>query len=76
MQESDEIKQLLGEIRDQQREYLTEYRKVTQRSLDMQQQAVNRQEKIARLYVLVVIAGAILVLFIVILVIYLIGTIP
>ena len=76
MQESDEIKQLLGEIRDQQREYLTEYRKVTQRSLDMQQQAVNRQEKIARLYVLVVIAGAILVLFIVILVIYLMGKIP
>jgi len=75
MQESNEIKQLLGEIRDQQREYLTEYRKVTQRSLDMQQQAVNRQEKIARLYVLVVIAGAILVIFIVILLIYLMGKI-
>ena len=75
MQESNEIKQLLGEIRDQQREYLTEYRKVTQRSLDMQQQAVNRQEKIARLYVLVVIAGVILVIFIVILLIYLMGKI-
>jgi len=75
MQESNEIKQLLGEIRDQQREYLTEYRKVTQRSLDMQQQAVNRLEKIARLYVLVVIAGAILVIFIVILLIYLMGKI-
>lgn len=76
MQESDEIKQLLGEIRDQQREYLAEYRKVTQRSLDMQQQAVNRQEKIGRLYQLVVIAGAILVVIIVMLIVYLMGKIP
>lgn len=75
MQESDEIKQLLGEIRDQQREYLTEYRKVTQRSLDLQQQAVNRQEKIARLYRVVVSAAALLIIFILILVIYLMGKI-
>jgi CHASE3 domain sensor protein len=71
MQESNEIKQLLGEIRDQQREYLTEYRKVTQRSLDMQQQAVNRQEKIGRLYQLVVIGAGILVAVIVMLLAYL-----
>ncbi len=71
MQESDDIKQLLMEIRDHQREYLTEYRKVTQRSLDMQQQAVNRQEKMGRLYQRVVIAAAILVVGIVMLLFYL-----
>ena len=73
MQESDEIKQLLMEIRDQQREYLAEYRKVTQRSLELQRQGVNRQEKLGRLYQRVVMVAAILSVIIVILLFYLIG---
>lgn len=74
MQESDEIKELLIEIRDVQREQLTEYRKVTQRSLELQQQAVTRQEQIGRLYRRVVVAAAILVVGLVILLIYLMGS--
>ena len=43
----DEIRQLLKEIRDVQREHLAEYRQVTERSLDLQQRAVARQEQMA-----------------------------
>jgi hypothetical protein len=46
-QERDEIQKLLREIRDTQREHLAEYRQVTQRSLELQQRAVARQEQIA-----------------------------
>ena len=73
MQESNEIKQLLTEIRDLQRESLGEYKKVTQRSLELQQQAVTRQEQLGRLYRRVVLAGSLLILAIVILLIYLLG---
>jgi CHASE3 domain sensor protein len=75
MQESDEIKKLLGEIRDAQLEQLKEYRKVTQRSLELQQQAVTRQEQMSRLYRLMVIAGSGLIIFIIILIFYLLGKI-
>ena len=66
MRESDDIKELLVEIRDVQREHLAEYRKVTQRSLELQQQAVTRQEQLGRLYRLVVVAGGLLILCILI----------
>jgi CHASE3 domain sensor protein len=62
MGETDEIKALLAEIRDTQREYLAEYREVTRRSLELQQQAVKRQEQLGRLYRRVVVAGALLIL--------------
>lgn len=75
MQESDEIKKLLGEIRDAQLEQLKEYRKVTQRSLELQQQAVTRQEQMSRLYRLMVVAGSGLIIFIIILIFYLLGKI-
>jgi CHASE3 domain sensor protein len=73
MRESDDIKELLVEIRDVQREHLAEYRKVTQRSLELQQLAVTRQEQLGRLYRRVVIAGAMLVLCIVIIIVVLMG---
>ena len=73
MQESGEIKELLIEIRDVQREHLAEYRKVTQRSLDLQQQAVTRQQQLGSLYRRVVLACAILVIFVVVIIIYLMG---
>ena len=50
MDQPDEIKELLREIRDLQREQLAEYRQVTRQSLQMQQRAVERQEQIGRLY--------------------------
>lgn len=73
MRESDDIKELLIEIRDAQREHLAEYRKVTQRSLDMQRQAANRQEQLSVLYRRVVFAGTMLILFIVIVIVVLMG---
>ena len=73
MQESNEIRQLLTDIRDLQRESLSEYKKVTQRSLDLQQQAVRRQEQLGRLYKRVVVGGVSLIAIIVILIIYLLG---
>jgi hypothetical protein len=73
MRESDEIKELLAELRDVQREHLEEYRKVTQQSLELQRQAVARQEQLGKLYRRVLTAGAALIVFIVIVIIYLMG---
>lgn len=70
MAESNEIKELLTEIRDQQREQLAEYRQVTQRSLELQQQAVTRQKQLGNLYRGVVVAGAVLILLMVLLLVY------
>ena len=72
MPESDEVKELLTQIRDLQREQLANYKQVTQRSLELQQQAVTRQEQLGRLYRIVVLAGSILVLLLVLLLVYII----
>jgi cytochrome c-type biogenesis protein CcmH/NrfG len=74
MKESEEIKELLIEIRDGQQEYLTAYREVTRRSLELQQQAVMRQEQIGKLYRRVILTAAIVVIFTVIIIIYLLST--
>jgi len=50
MECDDETRRLLGEIRDAQREQLAEYRRVTERSLELQQRAVTRQEQIGHRY--------------------------
>ena len=73
MQDSDEIKKILSEIRDAQLEQLAEYRKVTQRSLELQQRAVTRQEQLGRLYRIVVLVGALLIVPLFILLLYLLG---
>ena len=72
MRESDEVKELLTQIRDLQREQLAHYQQVTQRSLELQQQAVTRQEQLGKLYRKVVLAGAILVLLLVLLLVYIV----
>ena len=71
MPDSGETPQLLREIRDLQREHLAEYRRVTQRSLELQQQAVERQANFGRLYRRVLLAGAALIAGIVLLIAYL-----
>lgn len=76
MNEPDEISELLREIRDIQTEHLNEYKRVTQRSLELQERAVERQEKIGRLYVRVILASAILVLGIIAVIIYVISFLP
>jgi hypothetical protein len=73
MRDPEEIKELLAELRDVQREHLEEYRTVTRRSLELQERAVARQEQLGKLYRRVLTAGAGLVVFIIILIIYLLG---
>ena len=74
MQESNDIKKILIEIRDAQVEQLAEYRRVTQRSLELQQRAVNRQEQMSKLYRLVVFAGSVLIVLLVLILLYLLRT--
>jgi len=50
MDRDDEIKQLLRELRDAQRETLAELRGTTERSLDVQQRAIAQQEQLRRLF--------------------------
>lgn len=69
----DDLKRLLEEIRDLQREQLAEYRRVTEHSLALQQDAVDRQAQFARVYRSVIIAGIILVIGIVLLIVYLLS---
>jgi len=69
--DSDEIRQLLQEIRDTQREHLAEYRRVTERSLELQQRAVARQEQMANVYRRLLIVGGGLVAALVALLVYL-----
>jgi len=69
--ESDEIRQLLREIRDTQREQLAEYRRVTERSLELQQRAVARQEQLGGLYRRLMAIGGVLVAALLFLLVYL-----
>jgi hypothetical protein len=59
--ETDGTLRLLEEIRDVQREYLADYRRVTQQTLELQQRIVARQEVIGRLYKRVVLVAGLLV---------------
>lgn len=73
MQPTDEIRQLLAEIRDAQREHLAAYTRVTEQSLELQRQAVRRQEEIGRLYRRVVAVGAIVVICLLALLVFVMG---
>ena len=52
-------RKLLEEIRDAQREHLAEYRSVTRQSLDLQKQAVTRQEQLGTMYRRVIAVGGV-----------------
>jgi ABC-type glycerol-3-phosphate transport system permease component len=69
------LQTLFVEIRDLQREHLTEYRMVTQQSLELQQRSIARQERFAGLYRRVVAAAATLIVVIVIIIVLLMGRI-
>ena len=71
MEDGDEIRQLLRDIRDAQREQLAEYRKVAERSLELQQRAVARQEQISHLTRRMILVGGILVAALLALLVYL-----
>jgi len=61
MEADEDTRRLLEEIRDAQREYLVEYRRVTQQSLELQQRAVDRQEQVSLIYKRIVLLGGVLV---------------
>lgn len=73
MEGGDEIRQLLRDIRDAQREHLAEYRRVAEQSLELQQRAVARQEQIGRIYRRLVLVGGILVAALLTLLVYLLA---
>jgi ferric-dicitrate binding protein FerR (iron transport regulator) len=73
MGSEEEIRQLLQDIRDAQREHLAEYRRVAERSLELQQRAVARQEQIGRLSRRLVLVGGILVAALLTLLVYLLA---
>ena len=62
---------LLEEIRDASREHLAEYRRVTERSLDLQQRAVARQAEVGALYKRIVRLGGSLLFVLLLLLVYL-----
>ena len=73
MESDDETRRLLREIRDAQREQLAEYRRVTERSLELQQRAVTRQEQIGHLYRRLMLVGGVLVAALLVLLVYLLA---
>jgi len=72
MESDEEIRQLLRDIRDAQREHLVECRRVTERSLELQQRAVAQQEQLSHLYRRLVLVGGGLVAVLLAVLIYLV----
>ncbi|HMB92855.1 MAG TPA: hypothetical protein VKP65_18540 [Rhodothermales bacterium] len=70
MDSSEDIKRLLGEIRDVQREHLAEYQRVAQQALDLQTRAVARQEQFSRIYKGALVAGTVLVVAVLAMIMY------
>jgi CHASE3 domain sensor protein len=71
--DNDEIGRLLREIRDTQREHLAEYRRVTERSLELQQRAVTRQEQFGHLYRRILVVGGGMVAILLVLLLYILA---
>jgi hypothetical protein len=71
MERSDEIIELLREIREGQREHLAAYKAAAQRSIELQQRAVSRAENIGKIYRVAMTVSAVLIMGIIILIVYL-----
>ncbi|MDX1440317.1 MAG: hypothetical protein R3284_10495 [Rubricoccaceae bacterium] len=72
MTESDkQVIQLLTEIRDDQRKQIKAYEAATKRSLDMQQEAVERQRLAVKVYIRALIVGGVLIAGLLALLLYL-----
>lgn len=71
MEPSNEIAQLLTEIRDNQYKQIEAYDAVTKRSLDMQQRVVEWQEQAMKVYLRSLGVGGVLVVGIVVVIVYL-----
>ncbi len=73
MQSDDRFYKLLEEIRDVQREHLSEYRRAAAESLALQQSAVRRQEQIGEIYRRMALIGGVVVVALVGLLVYLLA---
>jgi len=73
MTSEEELRRLLTEIRDIQRDHLAEYRRVTERSLDLQQRAVGRQEQMVQVYRRLLVIGGGMVAILLMLLVYLLA---
>ena len=71
MQDGDEVRKLLAEIRDLQREHLTEYKAFVQEALELQRTALARYERLRGIYGKVVFVAGGLVLLLLALLAYL-----
>jgi len=71
MQDGDEVRKVLAEIRDLQREHLEEYKRFAQEALELQRSATARYEKLRATYGKVVLVGSGLVLVLLALLAYL-----
>jgi len=73
MEGGEEIRRLLTEIRDLEREHLAEYRKVSAEILNLQKSAVERQAVFGGLYKRMVLGGAVMAFALLILLVYLLA---
>ena len=71
MEADERTHRLLEEVRDSQREYLAEYRRVTQQALDLQQRAFARQEQVGLVFKRIVLLGGVMVAALLSLLLYL-----
>lgn len=72
MDRDDELRHLLRDLRDAQRETLAEFRGMTERSLDLQQRAIAQQEQLRHLYRRLVTVGGGLVAMLLALLVFLV----
>jgi predicted PurR-regulated permease PerM len=72
MDRDDEIRQLLRDLRDAQRETLAEFRGATERAVDLQLRAIAQQEQLRGLYRRLVTVGSGLVAVLVALLVFLV----
>jgi len=71
MEQGEDVRRILTEIRDVEREHLAEYRRVSEEALNLQRNAVARQELIAGVYRRVVVMGGLLAMALLVLLVYL-----
>jgi hypothetical protein len=72
MDGDDELRELLRDLRDAQREQLAESRSVAERSLELQQRAIAQQDDLRQLYRRLVLVGGSLVVVLLALLIFLV----
>jgi len=73
MEDGREVRDLLTEIRDLEREHLKEYKRISEEFLSLQKGAASRQELIGRVYRRMVLFGAVLMAALLVLLVYLLA---